>query len=94
MAIAADIGEGLAHETEGFILGTLFQLVDPFDRLLVKDIATNPIHGIGGITDNPSETENIHYLFNQSCLRIDRIYLDYFCHLFRSLRVLVQQAHV
>lgn len=31
-----------------------FDLIDPFDRLLVEKTATEPVHGVRGINDKPA----------------------------------------
>jgi hypothetical protein len=82
MAVDTDIGQRRAHEAEGLILGSSFHLEDLLDGLLVKNITTNAVHGIGGIPNNASPLQGLGDLGDQAGLRIDRVDFEYSCHRF------------
>jgi hypothetical protein len=80
MTVMANVGEGSAHETKGLVLGAPFDLVHPFNRLLIENIAAYAVHGVGRITDNATVLQNLNRLSNQPRLGIGRIYCYYFRH--------------
>lgn len=74
MAEITDIGQGSAHEAERFVLGPSFYLIDPFNRLLVKNIAADAIHGIRRVADYSSALQQFDNLGYQSRLGIAGVY--------------------
>ncbi len=70
MTIAADIGERGAHKAEGFVFRPPFNLIYSFYCLLMRDIATYAIHGVGRVGNNPTTLKNFNGLSDQSRLRV------------------------
>jgi len=63
------------------MLGTIFNLMNPLDRLLIKDIATDSIHGVSGITNDPSFSQRVKHDTNKAGLGIIGIDLNTFRHI-------------
>jgi len=73
MAIVADIFQAAAHKTKGLVIGATLQLMHPLHSLLVKNIATDSVNRIGGVTDDSPMFECLNDLSNESGLGILRI---------------------
>jgi hypothetical protein len=70
MGIFADIGQTGTHERKGLAFRSFLDLHQSFNRLLMKQIATNTITGIRWITDNRPGLQVLDNLLNQALLRI------------------------
>jgi hypothetical protein len=76
MGIIADVLEICADDAEALILAVFLEAMNPFYRILLIQIASQAIDGIGGIGDNPSLLQNVHHLADEPRLRIFRIDFD------------------
>jgi hypothetical protein len=74
MAVNTKVFQAGTHEAERFVFWPFFYLEDPVDCLLVKDIATDAVHGIGGVADDPPLPEKSGHFVKQALLGIVRIY--------------------
>ena len=52
----------MAHEAARLVLWSSFYLVNPLNRLLIKDVTTNTVDSIGWIADHPALPKNIDHL--------------------------------
>ena len=64
------------------MLGTTFNLMNPLDRFLIKDITADTVHSISGIADNPSSSQRIKHGTDKTGLGIIGIDLNMFRHVF------------
>ena len=87
MTVLADIFEVGAHEAERFMLGPVLDHMDPLDSFLVKNIATQAVHGIGRVADDPALFQHIDNLADQPRLRIIRIYFQKLYHAYHLFKI-------
>jgi hypothetical protein len=71
-----DVFEPGANKTEGLALISLFQLVDSFYGLFIKDVTADAVMGVGWIDYDAALRQDVDRLLNQSTLRVDWIYLN------------------
>jgi hypothetical protein len=76
MGIIADVLEICADDAETLILTEFPEAMNPFYGVLLIQIASQAIDGIGGIGDNPAFLESVHDLADKPQLRIFRIDFD------------------
>jgi hypothetical protein len=64
------VGQVRADEAEGLGMVPAFELVDFFDRLLVHQVAADPVIGVGRVDDDPPLTEGLGDFPNQPQLGV------------------------
>ena len=70
VAVRIEVFQAGTHETEWFVFWPFFYLKDPVDRLRVKDVTADAVHGVGGIADNPTLPEKRRHLVKQTLLGV------------------------
>jgi hypothetical protein len=70
MGIITDVLEICADDAETLILTEFPEAMNPLYGVLLIQITSQAIDGIGGVGDNPSFLENFAYLADEPWLRI------------------------
>jgi hypothetical protein len=70
MGIIADVLEICADDAETLILAVFLEVVNPLYGVLLIQIASQAIDGIGGIGNNPALLESVYNLADKPLLRI------------------------